>query len=107
MTWQLTREAEADIIDIYRYGARTFGIAHADAHHDRLEKTFDLLAAFPQMARERPELDPPMRVHPCHPHIILDTTAPDGSIHIIRIRHGSEDWTSSGSDEGRKDTRVR
>jgi toxin ParE1/3/4 len=98
VSWHLTREAEADIIDIYRYGARTFGTALADAYHDRLEKTFDLLAAFPEMARERAELDPPMRVHACNPHIIIYTTAPDGSIQIIRVRHGREDWTSSGGD---------
>lgn len=94
MTWHLTREAEADIIDIYLHGARHFGLADADAYHDCLEKTFELLAAFPQMARERPELDPPMRVHPCGSHVIIYTIDPDGSIHIIRVRHGSEDWTS-------------
>lgn len=51
MTWHYTREAEADIINIYRYGARTFGTAHADAYHDRLE---DILAAFRKWPRNAP-----------------------------------------------------
>ena len=56
MTFRLTRQAEGDVIDIYLYSAGTFGIAQADAYHDKLEATFRLLADQPYIARERTEI---------------------------------------------------
>ena len=43
------------------------------------------------MARERPELVPPARVHPCGPHIILYVVDAAGVL-IVRVRHAREDW---------------
>ena len=79
---------------IYAQGARGFGLVQADRYHDALFDQFDLLAAFPRMARERTELDPPVRVHPFRAHLILYRVEPDDSILILRVRHGREDWTA-------------
>ena len=46
------------------------------------------------MARERSELSPPVRAHPCGSHVILYTIEPDGIL-IVRVRHERKDWTST------------
>lgn len=97
MTFRLTRKAEEDIIDIYIRGTRTFGPAQADAYHRKLEETFRLLAEFPQVARERTEISPPVRVHLCGAHIIVYRADADGNVLIIRVRHSREDWISNPS----------
>lgn len=94
MTFRLTRQAEGDVVGIYLYTAETFGITQADAYHDKLEATFNLLGAHPYMAREHTEIDPPVRVHPCGSHIIIYTVSADDSVLVVRVRHGSEDWIS-------------
>jgi len=90
--FSLTRNARDDLIRIYMEGVELFGIDQAEAYQDRLERTFGLLAESPRIARERREIDPPVRVHPCGAHIIVYTAAADGGILIVRIRHGREDW---------------
>ncbi|MDX6750455.1 type II toxin-antitoxin system RelE/ParE family toxin [Geminicoccaceae bacterium 1502E] len=98
MTWRLTRRAEADIIEIYIRGVQAFGLAEADAYHRKLEQAFQLLAQFPQIAPERAEIDPPVRIHPCGSHIIIYRAAADGEVLIIRVRHSREDWISDPAD---------
>ena len=94
MTFRLTRQAERDVIDIYFYTAEPFGLAQADTYHDKLEATFRVLAERPHIARERVEIDPPVRVHPFGSHIIIYTVAADENVLIVRVRHGSGDWVS-------------
>ncbi len=53
---------------------------------------FDLIVANPQMARERHEISPPVRVHPFKAHLIVYTVLETGDVLIIRIRHSHEDW---------------
>lgn len=80
-------------MQIYAEGVVDYGVVQADLYHDQLFDLFDLLAENPQMARERPELVPPVRAHPYKSHVVIyKTEAPD--ILIIRVRHGSEDWMS-------------
>jgi len=55
LTFRLSRQAEEDVIRIYLYTTKTFGITQADAYHDKLETTFNLLGAQPYMAREPPK----------------------------------------------------
>lgn len=92
MSYRLTRKAEQDVIDIYLHGAREFGPDQADAYHGKLEETFSLLAERPQIAPERAEIDPPVRVFRCGSHIVVYTVGPNGGVLIVRIRHGREDW---------------
>ena len=92
MAYRLTRQAEIDVIQIYVQGARDFGAAQAEAYHHKLEGAFARIAAFPQMARERPEISPPVRIQPCGRHIVVYVAEDGGDVLIIRIRHGHEDW---------------
>ncbi len=92
MGFRLTQQAEDDIIAIAEVGLRLFGEAQAIKYHDQLFELFDLIAANPQMARERTEISPPVRIHPFNAHLIIYVVTEIGEVLIIRIRHGHEDW---------------
>lgn len=54
MTYRLTREAEADIIEIAEFGIRSWGIRQAQTYHNGLFELFELIASTPEMGtRER------------------------------------------------------
>lgn len=94
MTWRLSGAAEEDLIEIWLTGFERHGPAQADRYQDGLEATFELLTAFPKLARERSELTPPLRVHPFGVHIILYLVQSDGSVFVVRVRHKREDWAT-------------
>ncbi len=95
MAYKLTRKAEDDIIHIYLEGVRLFGAEQAENYHNELERKYDLLADNPAMARERMEIDPPVRVHPHGSHLIVYLADDAGDILIVRVRHSHEDWQSA------------
>ncbi len=95
MAYKLTRKAEDDIIQLYLEGVRLFGTDQAENYHEELEQVFDLLADNPAMARERMEIDPPVRVHPHGSHLIVYLADDAGDILIVRVRHCHEDWQSA------------
>lgn len=90
--YTLSRKAEEDIIAIFIYGVAEFGIQQAERYHDLLENTFQFLAENPEAARERPEITPPVRIHPIESHVVIYTVDADENILIVRVRHGREDW---------------
>lgn len=98
MPYRLTRKAAEDIQEIYAFGAERFGVEGADSYHDLLERTFEFLARNPLAARKRLELFPPVRIHPVQSHLVIYQAEDDGSILIIRVRHGHEDWAEPLTD---------
>jgi toxin ParE1/3/4 len=91
MSYNTTRHADQDIIDIYVHGVQAFGPAQAERYHEGLTRTFELLSANPHLARERPEFDPPVRLHPYEAHLIAYMIRDDGLL-IVRVLHGRQDW---------------
>jgi toxin ParE1/3/4 len=91
MAYRLSRKAEDDLIAIYLDGVQAFGVSQAERYHLELEGVLQYLAAFPRAARERREIDPPVRVHPYKAHLIVYLPQEDDVL-ILRIRHGHEDW---------------
>jgi toxin ParE1/3/4 len=91
MPYRLTRSAATDLRHIFIDGVAMFGLAQAERYHARMRRAFELLATNPEMARERAELSPPARVHPCGSHIVL-YIVDEAGILIVRVRHGREDW---------------
>ena len=71
-----------------------FGVVQAERYQDALDTAFELIAAFPRLARERLELRPPVRVHPCNSPIIVYLVDDEGPF-IVRVRHCGEDWEAS------------
>ncbi len=91
MRYRLSQAAEDDVTSIAAVGISAFGLEQARRYHDGLFELFALLATNPEMARERPEITPPVRIHRYKSHIVIyRTDGPD--IVIIRVRHGREDW---------------
>jgi toxin ParE1/3/4 len=66
MSFKLSVEAEEDIIAIAEQGARMFGGDQAKRYHDEHFALFDLIAANPRIARERNEIEPPVRIPSKH-----------------------------------------
>jgi len=66
-------------------------VAQSERYVDALFDSFELLAENRQMARERRELNPPMRLHPYHAHLIAYLVR-DGDILIVRVL-ATKRWT--------------
>jgi toxin ParE1/3/4 len=58
----------------------------ADHHVDGFFALFDLLAAFPEMARERAAFTPPVRIHPSGAHLVIYRLEGQGA-EMIRHLH--------------------
>ncbi|WP_114365255.1 type II toxin-antitoxin system RelE/ParE family toxin [Ciceribacter lividus] len=95
MSFSLSVEAEEDIIAIAEQGVRMFGAGPAKRYHDELFALLDLIAANPRIARERDEINPPVRTHPFKAHLVVYRIEDDETIFVIRVRHGHEDWASN------------
>jgi plasmid stabilization system protein ParE len=63
MAFRLSEKAARDVIDIYLYGAREFGVPQAEKYHEGLARIFHFLSDNPLAARERTEFSPPVRIH--------------------------------------------
>ena len=91
MTYRTTRQADRDIIDIYIRGAAEFGHTQAERYHEGLVAALELLASNPQLARERSEFEPPVRLYPYKAHMIVYAQHEPGIL-VIRVLHGRQDW---------------
>jgi len=89
--YRLTPTAQRDLEDIWLYTAQTWSMAQADRYTDIIEDTFDRLLFMPEMARERLELDPPVRIHPSAEHLIIYRVEEDQLI-ILRVLGAGQDW---------------
>lgn len=89
--YRLTPAAETDLEDIWLYTAYTWSVAQADRYTDALERAFETLLAMPEIARERREFSPPVRVHPSAQHVILYRIEDDHLV-ILRVLGGRQNW---------------
>ena len=91
--WVIRPAAEADLSEIWRQGAASWGVEQADRYSDSLFAVFDLLAEFPEMARERSEFMPPVRLHPSGSLFVIYQSEGQG-IEIIRVLHARQNLTA-------------
>ena len=89
--YRLAPAAATDLEDIWRYTARNWSVEQADRYTDALEAAFDTLLAMPEIARERREFDPPVRVHPSAQHVIVYRIEADHLV-ILRVLGGRQNW---------------
>ena len=87
--WSIRPAAEADLSRIWRYGPEMWGVEQANRYADGLFALFDLLASFPEVARERDEFSPPVRIHPSGAHLVIYRQDGQG-VEIIRILHAHQ-----------------
>ncbi|MFD1507945.1 type II toxin-antitoxin system RelE/ParE family toxin [Lacimonas salitolerans] len=89
--YRLTPAAQDDLEDIWLYTLQQWSIKQADRYADILEDTFDRLLFMPEMARERTEVDPPVRIHPSGGHLIIYRIERDHLV-ILRVLGAGQDW---------------
>jgi toxin ParE1/3/4 len=88
--WRLSKAAQEDLVDMHAHGLATFGERQAEQYLADIERTFELLAIFPQMAREQTEFAVPIRVHHHGSHYISYMAA-QNQILIVRVVHDDAD----------------
>lgn len=89
--YRLTPAARYDLEDIWQYTIERWSITQADRYADILEDTFERLMFMPEMARERTEFSPPVRIHPSSEHLIVHRI--EGSdLVILRVLGAGQDW---------------
>jgi toxin ParE1/3/4 len=89
--WTIRPKAELDLSDIWLSGVEIWGVERADRYMKGLFAAFDVLADFPEMARERAEFSPPVRMHSNGSHLILYVVQND-VVEIIRVLHPRQDF---------------
>jgi toxin ParE1/3/4 len=94
MNYQLTEQADNDLLRIYLEGFERFGKRQTDLYHRELHKIFGLLGTFPFMAPERPEIQSHVQLwmHSYKSHLIVYTITEENSVLIVRVRHTREQW---------------
>ena len=85
--------AAADLDAIWDNSAEAWGPDQADAYIRGLARTFEVLAEFPEIARERVEIDPPVRCHPHRSHLIIYRIE-EPWLMIIRVVHRRQHWAA-------------
>ena len=89
--YRLTRQAAADLRDIYRYTRRRWGKAQAERYASQLQQCCTMLATRPHAGRKRDELQlPDLHSFVQGSHVIFYQPQPYGVL-IVRILHGTQD----------------
>jgi len=90
---RLSPKAEQDLENIWLYSADNWSADQADAYLDSLENTLQLLSTSPELARERSEFDPPVRIYPVGRHLVIYREHGD-SLDVLRVLGARQDWIS-------------
>ena len=84
--YRLSKDADADLVDLFLYGLETFGRARADHYRDGLLRCFGLLAENPKLGRRADEFALGARRHEHARHVIFYDEQPYGVL-VIAIVH--------------------
>lgn len=96
-SFTVSRAANADIRSIARYTQDTWGRDQRRRYLDGLNDIFEVLAAMPEMAAERRDFRPPVRIHHYEKHLIIYVITGTGIL-IVRVLHQSQDVPAQLSD---------
>ena len=76
---------------IWDYTVELWSVAQAENYLTGLDRLLRLLADHPQIASERRNLDPPVRLHKYNSHLVI-FTADDTTLMVIRVVHSRSNW---------------
>lgn len=91
--YRLTPAAQKDLAGIWDYTAGRWSADQAESYLNGLREVLETLVTFPEMARERAELDPPVRLHPYRSHLIVYRIEGD-RLAVIRVLHMRQNWNA-------------
>lgn len=91
--YQVSKKAQDDIRGIGRYTQAQWGKAQRLKYLSGMDSQFQLLAKNPDLAVERDEFDPPVRLFQYQKHLIV-YLAKEGGILVIRVLHENMDIVS-------------
>ena len=89
--YRLSPAAQQDLESIWDFTAQTWSPDQADSYLRGLAEKLTLLCENPLIARERAEIDPPVRLHPYKSHVIIYRVEAD-HLAVIRIAHMRQHW---------------
>ena len=84
-------QADIDRDHIWDYTVERWSVAQAEDYLMGLDRLLRLLADHPQIASERPNLDPPVRLHKYNSHLVI-FTADEATLEVIRVVHSRSNW---------------
>ncbi len=90
MRLRISKEAQEDLEEAWRYGATLWGEGRADRLLDDLQERFLLLTRFPQVGRARKELSEDLRSLPFPPFVIFYQAVGE-VLEVVRVLRGSRD----------------
>lgn len=88
LSW--SKEAEKDLLSIWRYSADEWSPAAADQVLDDIRITCEMLLGYPEMGRSRDELSPGIRSIVSDPNVLFYRLS-KSAIEIVRVLHQRED----------------
>lgn len=86
----VSKAANSDIRSIARYTQDMWGRDQRRRYLDGLNEKFEVLATMPEMAAERRDFRPPVRIHHYEKHLIIYVIN-DSGILVVRVLHQSMD----------------
>jgi toxin ParE1/3/4 len=81
-----SRDANADLLSIWQFGAEEWSPETADRHLREIEYICDRLCTEPKLGRKRDDLIAGMRSMLVHPHVVFYEISPT-AISIVRVLH--------------------
>lgn len=84
---------KADLRAIWDHTATHWGQSKAETYLHGLGQLFTLLAEHPEIARERHDFHPPVRLHPYQSHLVIFTST-DLTLEVIRVVHNRSNWAA-------------
>ena len=90
MRYLLTKEADADLENIFDYSISKFGFDQTEKYIIQIHKSLEHLGGFPESGIARPELDKRIRSKISGSHVIFYEEM-KAHILVVRILHQSRD----------------
>ena len=79
-----SKEAENDLVGIYRYGFINCGENKADLYIEALKEKCQFIADMPNLCPDRDEFNPSVKIHHHKKHLIIYVIETDGIL-IVRV----------------------
>ena len=83
--YSLSGRAQYDIVGIYKYGIKFFGIEQAADYLNQLETFLEELADRKELARDASPIANALKFYNFKAHFIYYSYAKDGEIYIVRV----------------------